>query len=79
MKKLLLICCSIFCCTVAFAQTTPIDSASYKKSLEFLQGNGVYEEGVMVFLSGLKDSIWTHFDLFITDAKALAAIFMIIC
>ncbi|RVT99950.1 plasmid transfer protein [Mucilaginibacter limnophilus] len=32
----------------------------------------------MVFLKGLKDSIWTHFDLFITDAKALAAIFMII-
>ncbi len=32
----------------------------------------------MKFLHGLKDSIWTHFDLFITDAKALAAIFMII-
>ncbi|HKG07289.1 MAG TPA: hypothetical protein VKB19_12555 [Pedobacter sp.] len=50
----------------------------YKKSLEFLQGNGVYEEGVMTFLKGMKDSIWTHFDMFITDAKALAAIFMII-
>ena len=57
------------------AQTTNPD---YKKSLEFLQGNGVYEEGVMVFLKGMKDSIWTHFDLFITDAKALGAIFMII-
>ncbi|MEJ2884656.1 plasmid transfer protein [Pedobacter sp. GR22-6] len=57
------------------AQTTNPD---YKKSLEFLQGNGVYEEGVMVFLKEMKDSIWTHFDLFITDAKALAAIFMII-
>jgi len=53
-------------------------ASNYNKSLEFLQGNGVYEEGVMTFLSGLKDSIWTHFDLFITDAKALAAIFMII-
>jgi hypothetical protein len=52
--------------------------AAYKKSLEFLQGNGVYEEGVMVFLKGLKESIWSNFDLFITDAKALAAIFMII-
>lgn len=51
---------------------------TYKKSLEFLQGNGVYEEGVMVFLKGLKDSIWTHFDMFINDSKALAAIFMII-
>ena len=30
------------------------------------------------FLKGLKNSIWTHFDLFISDAQALAAIFMII-
>ncbi|HMI04847.1 MAG TPA: hypothetical protein VK541_20330 [Pedobacter sp.] len=60
---------------MSYAQTGTPD---YKKSLEFLQGNGVYEEGVMVFLKGMKDSIWTHFDLFITDAKALAAIFMII-
>jgi hypothetical protein len=49
-----------------------------KRAFEFLQGNGVYEEGMMVFLKGLRESIWTHFDLFITDAKALAAIFMII-
>jgi len=49
-----------------------------KSTFEFLQGNGVYEEGMMVFLKGLRESIWTHFDLFITDAKALAAIFMII-
>ncbi|MFD0764501.1 plasmid transfer protein [Mucilaginibacter lutimaris] len=48
------------------------------KTLEYLQGDGVYETGVMVFLKGLKESIWTHFDLFIADAKALAAIFMII-
>jgi hypothetical protein len=58
-----------------FAQTTTTDNS---KTLEFLQGDGVYENGVMVFLKGLKDSVWTHFDLFITDAKALAAIFMII-
>lgn len=61
--------------TMSNAQTP---TSNYNKSLEFLQGNGVYEEGVMTFLKGLKDSIWTHFDLFITDAKALAAIFMII-
>ena len=78
MKKLLIFLTLAICCTASFAQTTPIDTASYHKSLEFLQGNGVYEEGVMTFLSGLKDSIWTHFDLFIEDAKALAAIFMII-
>jgi hypothetical protein len=53
-------------------------STDYEKSLEFLQGDGVYETGMMTFLSGLKDSIWSNFDLFITDAKALAAIFMII-
>ena len=33
---------------------------------------------MMTFLEGLRDSIWTHFDLFINDAKTLAAIFMII-
>jgi len=60
---------------MSYAQAPP---SNYNKTLEFLQGNGVYEEGVMTFLAGLKDSIWTHFDLFITDAKALAAIFMII-
>ena len=58
-----------------FAQTANTDNT---KTLEFLQGDGVYEHGVMVFLKGLKESVWTHFDLFITDAKALAAIFMII-
>lgn len=65
----------LFSGALSYGQTGTPD---YKKSLEFLQGNGVYEEGVMVFLKGMKDSIWTHFDLFITDAKALAAIFMII-
>ncbi|WP_370579055.1 plasmid transfer protein [Mucilaginibacter sp. X5P1] len=33
---------------------------------------------MMTFLGGLKQSIWSHFSLFITDAQALAAIFMII-
>jgi hypothetical protein len=78
MKKLLILSILFFCGTACFAQAAPIDTASYHKSLEFLQGNGVYEQGIMVFLAGLKDSIWTHFDLFINDAKALAAIFMII-
>lgn len=74
MKKMLLLPLVILL-TVggAFAQGT-----DYRRSFEFLQGNGVYEEGVMVILKGLKDSVWTHFDLFIADAKALAAIFMII-
>jgi len=76
MKKLLTLC-TLLClmAPAVFAQTTNTDNT---KTLEFLQGDGVYENGVMVFLKGLKDSVWTHFDLFITDAKALSAIFMII-
>lgn len=77
-NKVFIICLLLTLCgTAGFAQTT-IDTANYKQSLQFLQGDGVYETGVMAFLTGLKESIWTHFDLFITDAKALAAIFMII-
>jgi hypothetical protein len=62
----------------SFAQPATVDTLISKKSLQYLQGDAVYETGVMVFLKGLKNSIWSHFDLFITDAQALAAIFMII-
>ncbi|MBD1395168.1 plasmid transfer protein [Mucilaginibacter glaciei] len=62
--------------TSVFAQTAT--NPDNGKTLQFLQGDGVYETGVMTFLKGLKLSIWSHFDLFITDAKALSAIFMII-
>lgn len=72
MKKQLLLLLLSSGMTAAYAGT------GNSKTLEYLQGDGVYETGVMVFLKGLKDSVWTHFDLFITDAKALAAIFMII-
>jgi len=75
-KKIVMLLPLLLTLSAAFAQTT--DNTDAKKTLQFLQGDGVYEEGVMTFLGGLKDSIWTHFDLFITDAKALAAIFMII-
>jgi hypothetical protein len=51
---------------------------SGQQTLEFLQGDGVYENGMMTFLGGLKESIWNHFGLFIGDAQALAAIFMIV-
>jgi hypothetical protein len=76
-KKNLILLILVFCSFSVFAQAPPINP-DYKNSLEFLQGNGVYESGMMVFLKGLKDSVWTHFGMFITDAKALAAIFMII-
>jgi len=73
MKKL-----SLLLLLLSSGMTAASAATGNDKTLEYLQGDGVYETGVMVFLKGLKDSIWTHFDLFIADAKALAAIFMII-
>jgi len=58
-----------------FVQSTP---DSFKETFNFLQGNGVYEEGMMHFLHEMKSTIWTHYDAFIADAQALAAIFMLI-
>jgi hypothetical protein len=80
MKLKITILCLLFllCGTASFAQTTSIDTAATSQTLEFLQGDGVYETGVMVFLTGLRTSIWSNFGLFIGDAQALAAIFMII-
>lgn len=51
---------------------------AFRNTFNFLQGNGVYEQGAMHFLKGMKDTIWTHFDTFIADAQALSAIFMLI-
>lgn len=51
---------------------------SFKDTFNFLQGDGLYEQGVMHFLQGMKNTMWTHFDVFIADAQALAAIFMLI-
>jgi hypothetical protein len=75
-KKIFLGLLLCICISTAFGQTA--STPDNGKTLQFLQGDGVYEAGVMVFLKGLKDSVWTHFDLFISDAKALSAIFMII-
>src|ERR1700712_3697253 len=80
MGRKLIYLCLLFSlwATAGFAQTATVDTAISRKSLQYLQGDAVYESGVMVFLKGLKGSIWNHFDLFISDAQALAAIFMII-
>ena len=51
---------------------------SFKDTFNFLQGNGVYEDGMMHFLQAMKATIWTHYDAFIADAQALSAIFMLI-
>ena len=82
-KKIILLWLFCLAACGVFAQDTtpppmPIDTANSNKTLAFLQGDGIYENGVMTFLKGLKDSIWNHNDLLINDAKALAAIFMII-
>jgi hypothetical protein len=60
-------------------QVQPVSvSDSFKDTFNFLQGNGVYEDGIMHFLQAMKASIWGQYDTFIADAQALAAIFMII-
>lgn len=51
---------------------------SFKNTFSFLQGEGVYEDGVMHFLGGMKDTVWSHYDVFIGEAQALAAVFMLI-
>jgi len=51
---------------------------SFKETFNFLQGNGVYEEGMMHFLKSMKQTIWSHYDVFLADAQALSAIFMLI-
>ncbi|MEN5057134.1 plasmid transfer protein [Sphingobacterium kitahiroshimense] len=60
-------------------QGQPVDIPEYfRDKVNFLQGNGVYEEGMMHFLKQMKNTIWTHYDAFIADAQALCAIFMLI-
>jgi hypothetical protein len=62
-----------------FVQSRPVQVPdSFKETFSFLQGNGVYEEGMMHFLKQMKSTIWTHYDAFIADAQALCAIFMLI-
>ncbi|SDF11466.1 hypothetical protein SAMN05216464_11311 [Mucilaginibacter pineti] len=62
-----------------FMQAQPVSVPdSFKDTFNFMQGNGVYEQGMMHFLKAMKDTIWTHYDAFIADAQALAAIFMLV-
>lgn len=62
-----------------FVQKQPVNVPdAFKDTFNYLQGNGVYEEGTMHFLKQMKNTIWTHYDAFIGDAQALAAIFMLI-
>ncbi|WP_169715124.1 plasmid transfer protein [Sphingobacterium cellulitidis] len=68
-----------FLATGIMAQGAPVSVPdSFKDTFNFLQGNGVYEEGMMHFLKQMKNTIWTHYDAFIADAQALSAIFMLV-
>lgn len=51
---------------------------NFSKTFNFLQGDGVFEDGMMHILQKMRDTVWSHYDLFIADAQALAAIFMLI-
>ena len=56
----------------------PVPPEEYKEAISFLQGNGVYDRGVMRFFEGMRDYAYSHFGPFIQDAQALACIFMLI-
>ncbi|RZM22963.1 MAG: plasmid transfer protein [Pedobacter sp.] len=68
---------AIFALLRPLLQATSVPD-SFKDTFNFLQGNGVYEEGTMHFLKNMKATIWTHYDVFLADAQALCAIFMLI-
>ncbi|MEX2594704.1 MAG: plasmid transfer protein, partial [Anditalea sp.] len=56
----------------------PVPREEYKEAISFLQGNGVYDRGIMQFFEGMRDYAYSHFGPFIRDAQALACIFMLI-
>nr|WP_121270944.1 plasmid transfer protein [Pedobacter schmidteae] len=59
-------------------QASPVNPEAFTNTFNFLQGNGVYEEGMMHFLKAMRNTVWTHYDAFIADAQALSAIFMLV-
>lgn len=78
MKKIHLICLLFLMQTgIAFAQA-PVVSDNYKKTVSFLQGDGITDSGPMEFVEELRKAIIPIFNVFIKDAQALAAVFMII-
>jgi len=78
MKKIHLICLLFLMQTgIAFAQA-PVVSDDYKKTVSFLQGDGITDSGPMEFVEELRKAIIPIFNVFIKDAQALAAVFMII-
>jgi hypothetical protein len=78
MKKLLSILVLIFLMLPLANAQVPVPPEEYKEAISFLQGNGVYDRGIMRFFEGMRDYAYSHFGPFIRDAQALACIFMLI-
>lgn len=76
MKKILFII--LFLIGQAGTLFAQIVDEGHKDRMRFLQGDGVIESGPMVFMDEMRAAILPLFDVFINDAKALAAVFMII-
>ncbi|PTQ92435.1 hypothetical protein C8P68_11235 [Mucilaginibacter yixingensis] len=74
MKKLVLTLILSLCTICVFAQ----DESAAGQTFKMIQGAGVYDDGMMGMLAGLRDFIWNGWSDFIGDAKALAAIFTIV-
>src|SRR5690554_5613775 len=69
----------MFILTLSLSQAQGVDSHDeYKEAVSFLQGNGVYDRGIMRFFEEMRDYAFSHFGPFIRDAQALACIFMLI-
>ena len=50
----------------------------YKETISYLQGNSIYDRGVMTFFEEMRDYGFAHSDPFMRDAQTLACIFMLI-
>ena len=77
MKKLLTIILMFLGFSImGFAQSVNHDE--YKETISYLQGNSIYDRGVMTFFEEMRDYGFAHSDPFIRDAQTLACIFMLI-
>jgi hypothetical protein len=62
--------------TASSAQSVNHDE--YKETISYLQGNSIYDRGVMTFFEEMRDYGFAHSDPFMKDAQTLACIFMLI-
>lgn len=55
-----------------------VNHDQYKETVSYLQGNSIYDQGVMTFFEEMRDYGFAHANPFIRDAQTLACIFMLI-